>query len=69
MKRAYQKALLCLHPDKLQQKGAAWHQRYVAEIVFKILQVNCNSVVNICSEYIFLLSRAGLYERLGEPPS
>ncbi|KAG5543241.1 hypothetical protein RHGRI_016098 [Rhododendron griersonianum] len=39
VKRAYQKALLCLHPDKLQQKGAASHQKYVAERVFDVLQV------------------------------
>ena len=40
VKRAYQKALLCLHPDKLQQKGAASHQKYIAEKVFEILQVS-----------------------------
>ncbi|XP_024027745.1 J domain-containing protein required for chloroplast accumulation response 1 [Morus notabilis] len=39
VKRAYQKALLCLHPDKLQQKGAASYQKYIAEKVFDILQV------------------------------
>lgn len=39
VKRAYQKALLCLHPDKLQQKGAASHQKYIAEKVFDSLQV------------------------------
>ncbi|XP_073109847.1 J domain-containing protein required for chloroplast accumulation response 1 isoform X2 [Elaeis guineensis] len=38
VKRAYQKALLCLHPDKLQQRGAAVHQTYIAEKVFEILQ-------------------------------
>uniref|UniRef100_A0A5B6ZSI9 J domain-containing protein required for chloroplast accumulation response 1 n=1 Tax=Davidia involucrata TaxID=16924 RepID=A0A5B6ZSI9_DAVIN len=38
VKRAYQKALLYLHPDKLQQKGAASHQKYIAEKVFDILQ-------------------------------
>lgn len=38
VKRAYQKALLCLHPDKLQQRGAAVHQKYIAEKVFDILQ-------------------------------
>ncbi|XP_019174955.1 PREDICTED: J domain-containing protein required for chloroplast accumulation response 1 isoform X2 [Ipomoea nil] len=38
VKRAYQKALLYLHPDKLQQKGAASHQKYIAEKVFAILQ-------------------------------
>lgn len=39
VKRTYQKALLYLHPDKLQQKGAASHQKYTAEKVFDILQV------------------------------
>ena len=39
VKRAYQRALLCLHPDKLQQKGAALHQKYIAEKTFDILQV------------------------------
>ncbi|XP_042444539.1 J domain-containing protein required for chloroplast accumulation response 1-like [Zingiber officinale] len=38
VKRAYQKALLYLHPDKLQQRGAAEHQKYIAEKVFDILQ-------------------------------
>ncbi|XP_010254923.1 PREDICTED: J domain-containing protein required for chloroplast accumulation response 1 isoform X2 [Nelumbo nucifera] len=38
VKRAYQKALLCLHPDKLQQKGVALHKKYIAEKVFDILQ-------------------------------
>ncbi|XP_051183365.1 uncharacterized protein [Lolium perenne] len=38
VKKAYQKALLCLHPDKLQQRGAAVHQKYIAEKVFDILQ-------------------------------
>ncbi|KAI3464990.1 hypothetical protein Pfo_021653 [Paulownia fortunei] len=38
VKKAYQKALLRLHPDKLQQKGAAFHQKYIAEKVFDILQ-------------------------------
>lgn len=39
VKRAYQKALLRLHPDKLQQKGAAFNEKYTAEKVFDILQV------------------------------
>ncbi|XP_016468864.1 J domain-containing protein required for chloroplast accumulation response 1 [Nicotiana tabacum] len=38
VKRAYQRALLYIHPDKLQQKGAASHQKYIAEKVFDILQ-------------------------------
>lgn len=38
VKRAYQRALLYIHPDKLQQKGAAAHHKYIAEKVFDILQ-------------------------------
>ncbi|XP_011017302.1 PREDICTED: J domain-containing protein required for chloroplast accumulation response 1-like isoform X2 [Populus euphratica] len=38
VKRTYQKALLCLHPDKLQQKGATSHEKDIAEKVFDILQ-------------------------------
>lgn len=39
VKKAYQKARLCLHPDKLQQRGATLRQKYVAEKAFSILQV------------------------------
>ncbi|KAL8523643.1 hypothetical protein ACS0TY_013567 [Phlomoides rotata] len=51
VKRAYQKALLRLHPDKLQQKGAPFHHKYTAEKVFDILQEawdhfnTCSSIV------------------------
>ncbi|XP_004147814.1 J domain-containing protein required for chloroplast accumulation response 1 isoform X2 [Cucumis sativus] len=38
VKRSYQKALLYLHPDKLQQKGASSDQKYIAAKVFEILQ-------------------------------
>uniref|UniRef100_A0A2P2Q5Y9 J domain-containing protein n=1 Tax=Rhizophora mucronata TaxID=61149 RepID=A0A2P2Q5Y9_RHIMU len=38
VKKAYQKARLCLHPDKLQQRGATTPQKYVAEKAFSILQ-------------------------------
>lgn len=38
VKRSYQRALLSLHPDKLQQKGATSDQKYTAEKVFDILQ-------------------------------
>lgn len=41
VKRSYQRALLSLHPDKLQQKGATSDQKYTAEKVFDILQVLC----------------------------
>lgn len=39
MKKAYRKATLCIHPDKVQQKGATLQQKYVAEKVFDILKV------------------------------
>ncbi|XP_057422348.1 uncharacterized protein LOC130716162 isoform X3 [Lotus japonicus] len=38
VKKAFQKARLCLHPDKLQQKGATLLQKHVAEKAFSILQ-------------------------------
>ncbi|KAH7442239.1 hypothetical protein KP509_03G078100 [Ceratopteris richardii] len=38
VKKAYRKATLFVHPDKVQQKGATLHQKYVAERVFDILQ-------------------------------
>ncbi|GMI82214.1 AUXILIN-LIKE7 [Hibiscus trionum] len=38
VKKAYQKARLCLHPDKMQQRGATLSQKYVAEKAFTTLQ-------------------------------
>ncbi|KAI3495439.1 hypothetical protein L1887_37779 [Cichorium endivia] len=38
VKKAYQKARLCLHPDKLQQRGVTIPQKYVADKAFPILQ-------------------------------
>ncbi|KAK1368987.1 hypothetical protein POM88_035079 [Heracleum sosnowskyi] len=38
VKKAYQKARLCLHPDKLQQRSASLLQKYMAEKIFPILQ-------------------------------
>ncbi|GJN25793.1 hypothetical protein PR202_gb13667 [Eleusine coracana subsp. coracana] len=34
----YRKATLCIHPDKVQQKGATIQQKYIAEKVFDILK-------------------------------
>jgi hypothetical protein len=39
VKKAYRKATLCIHPDKVQQKGATIQQKYVAEKVFDLLKV------------------------------
>ncbi|VFQ60231.1 unnamed protein product [Cuscuta campestris] len=38
VRKAYQKARLCLHPDKLQQRGATVLQKHIAEKAFSILQ-------------------------------
>lgn len=38
VKKAYRKATLFVHPDKVQQKGATLQQKYIAERVFDFLQ-------------------------------
>ncbi|XP_014758527.1 auxilin-related protein 1 isoform X2 [Brachypodium distachyon] len=38
VKKQYRKATLCIHPDKVQQKGATLQQKYIAEKVFDILK-------------------------------
>lgn len=38
VKKVYRKATLCIHPDKVQQKGATLQQKYVAEKVFDLLK-------------------------------
>eukprot|EP00271_Cylindrocystis_brebissonii_P000172 TRINITY_DN10218_c1_g1_i2.p2 TRINITY_DN10218_c1_g1~~TRINITY_DN10218_c1_g1_i2.p2 ORF type:complete len:110 (-),score=30.04 TRINITY_DN10218_c1_g1_i2:468-797(-) len=38
VKKAYRKATLCVHPDKVQQKGASIQQKYIAEKVFDLLK-------------------------------
>ncbi|KAH6810902.1 hypothetical protein C2S51_024664 [Perilla frutescens var. frutescens] len=38
VKKVYRKATLCVHPDKVQQKGANLQQKYVAEKVFDLLK-------------------------------
>jgi DnaJ-class molecular chaperone len=42
VKKQYRKATLCIHPDKVQQKGATLQQKYIAEKVFDILKVCIN---------------------------
>ncbi|KAL8159174.1 hypothetical protein V2J09_000711 [Rumex salicifolius] len=39
VKKVYRKATLCIHPDKVQQKGATLQQKYVAEKVFDLLKM------------------------------
>ncbi|XP_044981204.1 auxilin-related protein 2-like isoform X1 [Hordeum vulgare subsp. vulgare] len=38
VKKQYRKATLCIHPDKVQQKGATLQQKYIAEMVFDMLK-------------------------------
>lgn len=33
VKKTYRKATLCIHPDKVQQKGATLQKKYIAEKV------------------------------------
>jgi len=42
VKKAYRKATLCVHPDKLQQRGASIQHKYICEKVFDLLKV-CNA--------------------------
>jgi len=39
VKKAYRKATLCVHPDKLQQRGASIQHKYICEKVFDLLKV------------------------------
>ncbi|XP_058205487.1 auxilin-related protein 2-like isoform X2 [Rhododendron vialii] len=38
VKKVYRRANLCIHPDKVQQKGATLQQKYIAEKVFDLLK-------------------------------
>ncbi|XP_020579469.1 auxilin-like protein 1 [Phalaenopsis equestris] len=38
VKKAYRKSTLCVHPDKLQQRGATIQQKYICEKVFDLLK-------------------------------
>ena len=51
VKKVYRKATLCIHPDKVQQKGANLQQKYIAEKVFDLLKV-CIAL-NICGSFLF----------------
>ncbi|KAG1365240.1 auxilin-related protein 2 [Cocos nucifera] len=45
VKKVYRKATLCIHPDKVQQKGANLQQKYIAEKVFDLLKSSRNYFV------------------------
>ena len=48
VKKVYRKATLCVHPDKVQQKGATIQQKYIAEKVFDLLKVSIIITIIIC---------------------
>ncbi|CAI9110813.1 OLC1v1010902C2 [Oldenlandia corymbosa var. corymbosa] len=43
VKKAYRKATLCVHPDKLQQRGASIQHKYICEKVFDLLKEAWNT--------------------------
>lgn len=61
VKKVYRKATLCIHPDKVQQKGANLQQKYIAEKVFDLLKVydhlplNRRQFKTLCIMYKFWL--------------
>jgi hypothetical protein len=54
VKKVYRKATLCVHPDKVQQKGATIQQKYIAEKVFDLLKVS--SIVNMHRDALYAVS-------------
>ncbi|KAK8958669.1 Auxilin-related protein 1 [Platanthera guangdongensis] len=47
VKRSYRKATLCVHPDKLQQRGATIQQKYICEKVFDLLKVTWSATARL----------------------
>ncbi|GFZ13376.1 chaperone DnaJ-domain superfamily protein [Actinidia rufa] len=45
VKKVYRKATLCIHPDKVQQKGATLQQKYIAEKVFDLLKSQARRIL------------------------
>ena len=56
VKKAYRKATLCVHPDKLQQRGASIQHKYICEKVFDLLKVHL-----ACHLSLFLFLFFNLY--------
>ncbi|EXB53536.1 hypothetical protein L484_007907 [Morus notabilis] len=63
VKKAYRKATLCIHPDKVQQKGANLQQKYIAEKVFDLLKV-CNQLPLIPRQFNILYKLLRLEDML-----
>ncbi|OVA07064.1 hypothetical protein BVC80_1117g72 [Macleaya cordata] len=61
VKKAYRKATLCVHPDKLQQRGASIQQKYICEKVFDLLKVH-PLALSFSFLIIYLNSRCASHE-------
>lgn len=55
VKKFYRKATLCIHPDKVQQKGANLQQKYIAEKVFDLLKVHSKFYMEILFHLTFAI--------------
>jgi len=70
VKKVYRKATLCIHPDKVQQKGATLQQKYIAEKVFDLLKVRLTSSLE--ASVLVVISVSNLFFPLFQdlpPPS
>ena len=66
VKKVYRKATLCVHPDKVQQKGATIQQKYIAEKVFDLLKVSIITTIIICDPKINLYFPVRLYAHIAD---
>jgi hypothetical protein len=63
VKKVYRKATLCIHPDKVQQKGANLQQKYIAEKVFDLLKV-CIALKTFVAAYCLHANMVSRYQKL-----
>ncbi|WVZ21359.1 hypothetical protein V8G54_008681 [Vigna mungo] len=47
VRKVYRKATLCIHPDKVQQKGATIQQKCIAEKVFDLLKASTIALLDV----------------------
>ena len=58
VKKAYRKATLCVHPDKVQQRGATIRQKYICEKVFDLLKVR-SLFMFTATAYVHIFEKLG----------
>ncbi|KAI8574154.1 hypothetical protein RHMOL_Rhmol01G0332400 [Rhododendron molle] len=71
VKKVYRRANLCIHPDKVQQKGATLQQKYIAEKVFDLLKVSCRErrlgtslIQRSCFEFYHVILSRKLFKKM-----